>query len=120
MPTSESFPAYILDQLSDVPGAACRPMMGEYLLYVGGKLIGGLYDDRLLLKPTEAARSLLPDVRTEKPYDGGRDMLLIEDTDDRELLTAVVLATAEALLEQARRSRKKKTDVQSNDRENQS
>ena len=118
MPTSESFLAYIRDQLSDTPGVSCRSMMGEYLLYVGGKLIGGLYDDRLLLKPTEAARSLLPGVRTEKPYDGGRDMLLVEETDDRELLTAVVLAAAEALPEPARRPRKKKNITQSNDPEN--
>ena len=120
MLSSKSYLVYILDQLSGVPEITCRPMMGEYLLYAGGKLIGGLYDDRLLLKPTDAVRSLLPDARTEKPYDGGRDMLLVEDTDDRELLTAVVLAAAEALPEQTRRSRKKKTDVQSNDRENQS
>ncbi len=103
MPSSKSYLAYITDQLSDVPAVSCRPMMGEYLLYVGGKLIGGLYDDRLLLKPTAEARSLLPDARTEKPYEGAGDMLLVEDTDDRELLAALVLATAEALPERKKR-----------------
>ena len=97
MPSTEHYLTYILDQLSDVPGIAYRPMMGEYLLYFGGKLVGGIYDDRLLLKPTDAARSILPDAPTEKPYDGGGDMLLVEDTDDREILASVLLATAEAL-----------------------
>ena len=107
MSSSKSYLAYITDQLSEMPDVACRPMMGEYLLYKGGKLIGGLYDDRFLLKPTEAARALLPDARTEKPYEGGGDMLLVEDTDDRELLAALVLATAEALPEGKKRPRKK-------------
>lgn len=107
MPSSKSCLVYILDQLSEVPGITCRPMMGEYLLYAGGKLIGGLYDDRLLLKPTEAASSLLPDARLETPYEGGGDMLLVEDTDDRELLSALVLTTAEALPERKKRPPKK-------------
>ena len=97
MPSSKSFLTYILDQLSDVPGVSFRPMMGEYLLYVGGKLVGGIYDDRLLLKPLPAVRALSPDAPEEKPYDGAGDMLLIEDTDDREILASLVTAAAEAL-----------------------
>ena len=97
MPSSKSYLTYILDQLSGVEGVAFRPMMGEFLLYVGGKLVGGIYDDRLLLKPTDAARALLPGAPSEKPYDGGGDMLLVEDTDDGEILASVILATAEAL-----------------------
>ena len=97
MPSSQSFLTYILDQLSDVPGVSVRPMMGEYLLYVGGKLVGGIYDDRLLLKPLPAVRALSPEAPAEKPYDGAGDMLLIEDTDDREILASLVTAAAEAL-----------------------
>ena len=97
MPSSQSFLTYILDQLSDVPGVSFRPMMGEYLLYVGGKLVGGIYDDRLLLKPLPAVRALSPDAPAEKPYDGAGEMLLVEDTDDREILASLVTAAAEAL-----------------------
>ena len=96
-----------MDQLSGVPDVSCRPMMGEYLLYAGGKLIGGLYDDRFLLKPTAAVRAILPDARTEKPYEGGGDMLFVEDTDDRELLAALDLAAAKALPERKKRPPKK-------------
>ena len=124
MPSSKSVLDYLKDQLPDVPDVRFRPMMGEFLLYVGGKLIGGLYDDMLLLKPTDAARSLLPDAPTEKPYGGddgersGPVMLYVEDPDDRELLTAVVLATARSLPETAKRTSKKKNAVQSYDLEN--
>ena len=126
MPSGKSVLDYLSDQLSDVPDVRFRPMMGEYLLYVGGKLIGGLYDDMLLLKPTDAAHSLLPGAPTEKPYgspsgDGersGPDMLLVEDLDDRELLTAVVLITAQSLPGTAKRTSKKKNAVQSIDLEN--
>ena len=105
MPSGKSTLAFILDQLSDVPDVRVRPMMGEYLLYTGGKLVGGLYDDRLLFKPTEAGRALLPDAPLEKPYDGGADMLLFEDTDEGELLSALVTATAAELPEPKRKKK---------------
>ncbi len=97
MASRESYLLFILDQLSELDGVSSRKMMGEYLLYIRGKLVGGIYDDRLLLKPTEAGRALLPGAPLEKPYDGGGDMLFVEDTDDRETLAAVVAATAEEL-----------------------
>ncbi|MBE6723832.1 MAG: competence protein TfoX [Ruminococcaceae bacterium] len=126
MPSSESVLEYLKDQLSEVPDVRFRPMMGEYLLYVRGKLIGGLYDDMLLLKPTAGARSLLPDAPMEKPYGsssgeggrGGPEMLFVEDTDDRELLASVVLATADALPEPGKKPRNRKNIPQSNDLEN--
>ena len=96
MPSAKSVLDFLLDQLSGVPDVRVRPMMGEYLLCVGGKLVGGLYDDRLLL-------TLLPRAPLEKPYEGGADMLLFEDTDDRELLSALVTATAAALPEPKRK-----------------
>ena len=64
-------------------------MMGEFIIYCHGKSIGGVYDDRFLVKPTEAAKQLLPDGRYEKPYDGAKDMLLVDNVDDREFLKSL-------------------------------
>ena len=65
--------------------------MGEYVLYYRGKVIGGIYDDRLLLKPTRAAEKMLPEAERDIPYDGAKEMLLV-DVDDRELLTELIEA----------------------------
>lgn len=69
----------LLSALRDTDGITARPMMGEYLLYFHGKLFGGLYDDRLLLKPTPSLRALLPDAPMKVPYDGAKTMLISED-----------------------------------------
>ena len=66
-------------------------MMGEYVLYYRDKVIGGIYDDRLLLKPTKAAERILPDAECDIPYEGAKEMLLV-DVDDREALTKLVEA----------------------------
>ena len=68
--------------------------MGEYILYLEGKIVGGIYDDRLLVKPTKSAREMLPDAPFELPYEGAKEMLLVEDIDDREFLTGLVTAVA--------------------------
>ena len=70
-------------------GVSHRAMMGEYILYYRGKPVGGVYDDRLLLKPTPSARALLPDAPAEQPYPGAKELLLA-DVDDRETLTALL------------------------------
>lgn len=80
---------FILDQLSDVPGVSYRAMMGEFILYVQGRVIGGIYDDRVLVKPTPAALKLLPDAPMELPYEGAKEMLLVEDVENRDLLRAL-------------------------------
>ena len=92
MPSHKDYLDYILDQLSGLEGLTHRAMMGEYLLYDRGRVFGGIYDDRLLVKPTPAAKARLPAARQETPYPGARPMLLVEDVDDRALLTALVEA----------------------------
>lgn len=77
---------FIIGQLSGIDGLSSRAMMGEYILYVGGKIVGGIYDDRLLVKPTESAKRLMPCASEEIPYDGAKPMLLVEDVDDRDFL----------------------------------
>ena len=72
--------------------APARPMMGEYLLYCGGRLFGGVYDDRLLLKPCPAALAMMPDAPREIPYEGAKEMLLVERLEDREFLARLIPA----------------------------
>ncbi len=90
---------FVLDQLSGVEGVTYRPMMGEYLLYYQGKLFGGIYDDRLLVKPTVSARALLPDAPLALPYEGAKQMLLVEDLDDPVFLSSLIPAIAKDLPE---------------------
>lgn len=86
MASHEAYLAYVLEQLSEVDGITYRPMMGEYLLYCGGKLIGGIYDDRFLLKPTPSAIRQLPQAPLERPYEGAKEMLLVENLDNKSFL----------------------------------
>lgn len=87
MPSSPEYLEYVLDLLADVPEVTTRKMMGEYLLYASGKLFGGVYDDRFLVKDVEASRSVLS--TSELPYDGAPPMLLV-DVEDREAIAAMV------------------------------
>ena len=84
MASTKQYLDYILENLP--LGASHRAMMGEYIIYYNGKVIGGIYDDRFLIKPTESARALMPDAAYELPYEGAKEMLLVEETDDREFL----------------------------------
>ena len=86
MATSKEYMDYILDQLSGVEGITHRKMMGENILYIHGRIAAYVCDDRLLVKPVAAAKRLLPDAPMEAPYPGAKEMLLVEDTDDRVLM----------------------------------
>ena len=86
MASSKEYLEYVLERLSAVEGLRYRPMMGEYLIYCRGKLVGGVYDDRLLVKPTKSACALLPDAPREEPYPGAKPMLLVTETDNKPLL----------------------------------
>ena len=86
MATSKEYMDYILDQLSGVEGITHRKMMGEYILYIHGRIAAYVCDDRLLVKPVAAAKRLLPDAPMEAPCPGAKEMLLVEDTDDRVLM----------------------------------
>ena len=97
MATSKEYLTFILDQLSGLEEVTYRGMMGEYILYYRGKIAAYLCDDRLLVKPVAAARSLLPNAPMEPPYPGGKEMLLVENVDDREFLRALFEAMYEEL-----------------------
>ncbi len=106
MASSKEYLDYVLEQLAGLEGIRARAMMGEYLLYCGGKLFGGVYDDRLLLKPSPAALRLVKEAgleaQMESPYEGAKEMLLA-DVDRRELLCRIVRSLAEELPEPKRK-----------------
>lgn len=89
MASSKDYLEYILDQLSALDEISYRAMMGEYIIYYRGKIVGGIYDDRLLVKPVQSAVDFVPDVNYELPYEGAKEMLLIEEVDDRNFLTSL-------------------------------
>ena len=97
MASSKEYLDFVLDQLSDVPGITVRAMMGEYILYVQGRIFGGIYDDRFLVKKTAAAGRMMPDAAREQPYEGAKEMLLVENIDDRAFLAALVSAMLDEL-----------------------
>ena len=98
MASSKAYLDFILEQLSGLEEVTYRAMMGEYILYYRGKIVGGIYDDRLLVKPVKSAVSYMPDARYELPYDGAKEMLLVEEVDDREFLTGLFEEMYEELL----------------------
>ena len=83
MASSKEYIDFILDQCN---GLSARAMMGEYVLYYGGKVVGGVYDNRLLVKPTPSAQKLMPNAKHELPYEGAKEMLLVEDVENRYFL----------------------------------
>ena len=87
MASSKEYLAYILEQLSGLEDIRYRAMMGEYILYFREKVVGGIYDDRFLIKNVTAARESMPDASLERPYEGAKEMLLVENIEDREFLT---------------------------------
>ena len=97
MASSKDYLEYILDKLSSLDDISYRVMMGEYIIYYQGKIIGGIYDDRFLVKPTESAMALMPDVARELPYEGAKEMLLVEDIDDRDFLNELLNAMVDEL-----------------------
>lgn len=97
MASTETYLDFILDQLSALDGITHRSMMGEYILYYRGKIIGGIYDNRLLVKPVKAALSLMPHAKRELPYEGAKTMLLVEDVDNKDFLALLILAMYEEL-----------------------
>ena len=88
--SSKEYLDFVLDQLPSSGEVAFKPMMGEYIIYFRGKIVGGIYDDRFLVKQTEAARRLMPDAPLETPYEGAKEMLLVDRVDDREFLEALL------------------------------
>ena len=105
MGSSKEYLEYILEQLSDLEDISHRAMMGEYILYYRGKIFGGIYDDRFLIKPVKIAREMMPDADMELPYEGAKEMLLVDDVENREFLKELIEAMYDEL--PAARKRKK-------------
>lgn len=89
MPSSKEYLDFILDQLSDLPEITYKPMMGEFLIYYRGKLVGGIYDNRLLVKPVKSAMSYMPQAEYSLPYEGTKEMLLVDNVDDKQYLAGL-------------------------------
>ena len=97
MASSKEYLDFILEQLSELDSVSWRQMMGEYILYYQGKVIGGIYDDRFLIKPVNAAKEIMPEADMEQPYEGAKEMLLVDNVENREFLKKLVEAMAEEL-----------------------
>ena len=97
MATSKEFLNFILDQLSGSEGITCRQMMGEYIIYLHGRIAAYVCDNRLLVKPVNAAKEMLPDAPMEPPYEGAKEMLLVDDIDNKAFLRKLLEAMYDEL-----------------------
>ncbi len=107
MASGKAYLEYVLEQLSELDGISYRAMMGEYILYYRGKVFGGVYDDRFLVKPTAAAQSMMPDAQMELPYEGAKEMILVDRIENRGFLAALV----EAMYPELSAQKKRKTSI---------
>ena len=107
MASRKEYLEFILGQLSDLEEITYRAMMGEFIIYYRGKVVGGIYDDRLLVKPVKSAISYMPAAPYELPYDGAKEMILVEEVDNKEFLTGLFNAMYDEL--PAPKIKKKKT-----------
>ena len=97
MASSREYLDFILEQLSGLENVTWKAMMGEYILYYRGRIIGGIYDDRFLVKPTRSARAMMPEAGTESPYDGAKEMLLVDNVENKAFLRDLLEAMYEEL-----------------------
>ena len=104
MASTKGYLEFVLEQLSGLDEIGSRAMMGEYILQYRGRIFGGIYDDRLLVKPVPAAVKLLPDADTALPYEGAKEMLLVDYVDNREFLCELV----DSMWEELPKKKKKK------------
>lgn len=104
MASSKGYLDFILEQLSDLDDISYRAMMGEYIIYYRSKVVGGIYDDRFLIKTTKSAVTMMPNADMELPYEGAKEMLLVDDVEDREFLRKLL----EAMYDELPASKKKK------------
>ena len=92
MASSKGYLDFILEQLSELEDITYRAMMGEYIIYYRGKIVGGIYDDRFLVKPTKSAVAMMQNASMELPYDGAKEMLLVDNVEDKEFLRKLMEA----------------------------
>ncbi len=97
MASSKDYLEFIMDQLSGLNDVSYRSMMGEYIIYYRGKIVGGIYDDRFLVKPVKAAVAMMPDADMEIPYEGAKEMLLVDDVENREFMMELLEAMYDEL-----------------------
>lgn len=97
MASSKEYLNFVLEQLSELEEITHRAMMGEYILYYRGKIVGGIYDDRLLVKPVKSAITLMPEASYELPYEGAKEMLLVDDIDNKDFLAQLFNAMYDEL-----------------------
>lgn len=97
MASSKEYLNFVLEQLSELDNISHRAMMGEYILYYKGKIIGGIYDDRFLIKPVKSTKKLMPNAFFEIPYAGAKEMLLVDDVENKEFLAELFEAMYEEL-----------------------
>ena len=90
MASSKEYLDFVLEQLSGLDDITYKAMMGEYIIYYRGKIIGGIYDDRFLVKNVKSAAAAMPDASLELPYEGAKEMLLVDDVDNKEFLTGLI------------------------------
>lgn len=105
MASTKEYLDFIMEQLSELDEIAFRAMMGEYILYYRGKVFGGIYDDRMLVKPVPAALKLMPNAEMELPYEGAKEMLLVDDVDNREFLGELIRSMWEELPEKKKKKK---------------
>ena len=103
MASTKEYLDFIMEQLSSLEEVTFRKMMGEYIIYYRGKIVGGIYDDRFLVKPVGAARLMMPDAPQEEPYEGASPMLLVEDVDDPSFMERLLIAMYPELPERKRK-----------------
>ena len=115
MASSKEYLHFILEQLYDLDEVSYRPMMGEFILYYRGKIIGGIYDDRLLVKKTRSALELMPAAICEPPYAGAKEMLLVDEVDSKEFLTELFEAMCDELLSPKQKNNMHISAIQSGD-----
>ncbi len=97
MASTKDYLHFILEQLNGLDEISYRAMMGEYILYYKGKAFGGTYDNRFLVKPTKSAKELMPNAPLELPYDGAKEMFLVEDIEDKEFLAELLNSMVDEL-----------------------
>ncbi|MBR2809481.1 MAG: TfoX/Sxy family protein, partial [Erysipelotrichaceae bacterium] len=95
--SSKEYLNFILEQLSGLEDVSYRAMMGEFIIYYRGKIVGGIYDDRFLVKPVESAIKMMPKAEREIPYEGAKEMLLVDDVDNKQFLIELLEAMYEDL-----------------------
>lgn len=110
MASSKEYLQFILGQLAELEEISYRAMMGEFIIYYCGKIIGGIYDDRLLVKPVKAALSYLWEASYELPYEGAKEMLLVDEVDDKEFLQGLFVAMYEELPEVKGKKKKQESN----------